>query len=335
MPKNAANLGDEFRNIHDERDLLAYKAALAYYVQDETMETIRTRMGISRSTVSRLISYARAAGIVRIQVCPVNLPDSRLAAALEKRFPIRAQVVNCSPQQTQSQVLNNVTKVAAQMVSYLVKDADVVGIAWGNTTSEMAQHIQHKDLDSLTLVQLNGAASPETSGLNHISNILNEIAERWNAHTVHFPVPAFFDDPALKEAMWKERAVRRVLDWQEKCSLAIFSVGSLKGEIPSRVYAAGYLSPEELIKLQKDAVVGDVCTVLLRADGSWKDIELNKRATGATPDVLRQIPRRFCLAAGQAKAYPLLGALRAGVVTDLVCDNALAKRVLALAEANK
>ena len=236
------------------------------------------------------------------------------------------------PDTTQNRVLENVTKTAAQMLGQMVNDGEVVGIAWGNTTTEMAGHITQKDVDNVTLVQLNGAASTETSGIAHVGGILARMAYQWKANIVQFPVPAFFDDPATKEALWREGSVRRVLNWQEKCTLAVFSVGALRAEIPSHVYAAGYLSRSELNKLALDKVVGDVCTVLIRPDGSWSDISLNRRATGPSPDQLRRIPRRFCVVAGKNKAQSLLGALNAGVATDLVCDKAIAEKVWALAK---
>ena len=201
-----------------------------------------------------------------------------------------------------------------------------------STTTEMAGHITQKDVDNVTLVQLNGAASTETSGIAHVGGILARMAYQWKANIVQFPVPAFFDNPDTKEALWREGAVRRVLNWQEKCTLAVFSVGALRAEIPSHVYAAGYLTRSELNKLALDKVVGDVCTVLIRPDGSWRDISLNRRATGPTPDQLRRIPRRFCVVAGKTKAQSLLGALNAGVATDLVCDKAIAEKVWALAK---
>ena len=72
--------------------------------------------------------------------------------------------------------------------------------------------------------------------------------------------------------------------------------------------------------LHDEGVVGDVCTVFLRADGTWQDVHLNERATGPTPVELQRIPRRVCVVAGDNKVAPLLAALRAGVVTDLVVD---------------
>lgn len=332
LSKDVKPTEEHFSEESTTRDELARSAALAYYVQGQTMEAIRRRMGVSRSTVSRLLSYARKRGIVTISVQTNNVPHTRLERQLQERFGVNVHIVEMPPDTTQNRVLENVTKTAAQILGQLVNDGEIVGIAWGNTTTEMAGHITQKDVDNVTLVQLNGAASTETSGIAHVGGILARMAYQWKANIVQFPVPAFFDNPDTKEALWREGSVRRVLNWQEKCTLAVFSVGALRAEIPSHVYAAGYLSRSELNKLALDKVVGDVCTVLIRPDGSWRDISLNRRATGPTPDQLRRIPRRFCVVAGKNKAQSLLGALNAGVATDLVCDKAIAEKVWTLAK---
>ena len=78
-----------------------------------------------------------------------------------------------------------------------------------------------------------------------------------------------------------------------------------------------------------DGVVGDVCTVLIREDGST-NMPLNERASGPNPATLKKIPRRLCVVSGASKALPLLGALRAGVATDLVLDDGAAHELLDL-----
>ena len=47
---------------------LMYSAASLYYLQDSTQAEIAEHLGMSRATVSRLLSEARRVGIVRIDV---------------------------------------------------------------------------------------------------------------------------------------------------------------------------------------------------------------------------------------------------------------------------
>ena len=103
----------------------------------------------------------------------------------------------------------------------------------------------------------------------------------------------------------------------------------MSARLPSHVYSGGFLEPIEIASAQNDGVVGDVCTVLIREDGST-NMPLNERASGPTPDTLKKIPRRLCVVSGASKALPLLGALRAGVATDLVLDDGAAHELLDL-----
>ena len=124
-----------------------------------------------------------------------------------------------------------------------------------------------------------------------------------------------------------------MLAQQRTCTLALFGVGGLTGGTASHVYNAGYLDAADLSALSTQGVVGDVCTVLIREDGSYADIAMNARATGPTPQELRAIPRRVCVVAGDTKVPAIVGALRAGVATDLIIDSSTATAVLTRIEA--
>lgn len=206
----------------------------------------------------------------------------------------------------------------------------VVGVAWGTTMSEVAAALPVRQVPGLTVVQLNGASDPLREGPS-AAEVLTRMGQVLGARTISFPVPAFFDQVATRQAMWSERSVKRVLAVARSARLAVFSVGSLGADVPSQVYAGGHLSRADMTVLRREEVVGDVCTVLLRADGTWGDIDLNARATGPTPVQLSRIPRRLCIVAGTGKARATLAALRARVATDLVIDDATARAVLALA----
>ncbi|ARD41249.1 transcriptional regulator [Actinomyces gaoshouyii] len=356
--------------------LRAYEAASMYYVQGETMEVIAHHLGVSRSTVSRLLDRARATGIVRIE-----LTQPGGAGSIEGRFAslfgVRAQIVPVREGATEIHRLQQVAGVAAaRMVEITAELAErrasealgapvgagaddagmggaegcgrggleaapgpggrgvVVGVAWGTTMSEVSAVLPARQVPGVTVVQLNGATDPMEMGPS-AGEVLSRVGHALGARVVAFPVPAFFDHVATREAMWSERSVRRVLALARSADLAVFGVGSVvQGVLPSQVYEGGHVSRADRVALRREQVVGDVCTVLLRADGSWSDIALNARATGPTPAQLARIPRRLCVVAGRAKAPALLAALRARVATDLVVDDATARAVLDLASAS-
>lgn len=310
------------------RDNDAHEAASMYYLQGETMETIARHLGVSRSSVSRLLAYARETGLVRITVSAAPGERGTLAGELNRIFGIESTVVRVRDYDTGVNRLDNVAKVAAERLLDMIEPGNVIGIAWGNTTAEVTRHIPPIEVANTTVVQLNGAASAQGTGVRYIDTTISQAAESLGADMVHFPVPAFFDYEETREALWRERAVKSVLNRIENADIALFGVGAFDGDVPSHVYSAGYLEDTEIQRLRKDGVVGDICTVLIREDGSYEDMAINRRASGPPPSILKRIPRRLCVVAGESKAIPLIGALRAGVVTDLVVDDRTARRVL-------
>lgn len=302
-----------------------------YYDEGQTMDAIASAFGISRSTVSRLLRDAREEGIVRITLRPPGVRRvADLRSAITQRYGVRTHVVPTRSDSSERERLRAVATDAAGVVEDLLQPDQVVGIAWGTTVTAVVEQLAPRPVLGAQIVQLNGAVNTEGSGLANVSTVLDRAASRWAA-TVHpFPVPAFFDYPSTREAMWRERSVRRVLEMQRRCRLAVFGVGAFDSEVPSQVHASGYLTDEDLAQLRSDGAVGDVCTVFLRADGTWRDVRMNIRCSGPSPASLASIPRRVLVASGARKAVPLRAALRADCATDLVLDEATAARLLSL-----
>ncbi len=316
----------------DDREGRMLTAATMYYLQDEKMDAIARRLHTSRSTVSRMLKEARERGLVEISLRTPPTDATGAARAIKERYGIEVIVATVPEGAKEVDRLDHVARTTARVVSNWFDSEMIMGIAWGTTTSTISEHLRHKPTIGSTIVQLNGAANTRTSGSGYVGNLLGRFGDAFEAAVQYFPVPAFFDRASTRDAMWTERSVERVIEIQRSTDVALFSVGAIAGSLPSHVYAAGYLEPKDLKMLQSEGVVGDVCTVFLRADGSYDDLELNKRATGPTPAELMRIPRRLCAVAGSAKAAPLHAALEAGAVTHLVTDDITAGQLLAMSE---
>lgn len=309
------------------RDELAYRAAELYYGAGETMESIAAGLGVSRSTVSRLLQAARDEGLVRITLAPP--PGSSLGRRLHRAYGVTAHVVAVRPGSAPAHQLEPVALRAAALVEEAMRPGAVLGLAWGTTVAAVVSRLRRTPCPGSEVVQLNGSAHSHGSGIPYSSSILEAAAAAFDSDVHHFPVPAFFDFPETKRALWRERSVRAVLERQARCDLAVFGVGAFGGNSPSHVYNAGYLDDAEVAALAREGVAGDVCTVLLRTEGSYADIAINERATGPNPAQLQHIARRICVVAGVEKATATLAALRARVATDLVIDDVTARAVLA------
>ena len=307
----------------------ALSAATAHYLHGETMEAIARRMGVSRSTVSRLLKQARETGLVEIRVrSPLDAPRL-LAERLRRTLSVSAHPVPVPEEASDVERLDLVAAAAADLIGARIGSHETVGIAWGSTIAAVSRHLTPKPTTGTVFVQLNGSGNTRTTGLGYASDILGRFGRAFAAQVQQFPVPAFFDDPATKTALWRERSMRRILDVQAAMDTVVFSVGAAESTVPSHVYSGGYLEPAERAELAREGVVGDVATVFYRADGSSADIALNARASGPALALLAGVRRRICVVSGASKLRSIRGALAAGLVTDLVIDEPTARALLA------
>lgn len=316
---------DDVTNVRT-RDAL--RAAHLYYVQELTMEDIATEMRVSRSSISRLLAYAREIGLVEITVHPPQDGVDSLTERIIDRFGVTAEIVPTPVRAGDAERLARVARSAARRVASLADDNMSIGIAWGATVSAIARELPSRPLHNVHVVQMNGAANPMTSGLPYASSILERFASAFGADVQLFPVPALFDDPHTKDLMWRERSVRRVLDAQDDIGMFVFGLGSPRADVPSHVYSGGYLSGDDLHSLMRDGIVGDCATVFYRIDGSSSGIRLNERSSGPSLDAIRRIPRRLCAVSSLSKLDALKGALAAQLITELVIEESLARRLL-------
>lgn len=311
----------------DERSETALQAAQMYYLQDLTMEAIASELHTSRSSVSRLLGHARSSGLVDIQIRSPLGRASQLEDELRTKFGLTAHIVPVPDNTSSIDRLERVAMSAARILNRFFDSNMTLGVAWGSTMSAVSHQLIPKETHNSRIVQLNGAGNNQTTGILYASEILRHFGEAFSAQVQQFPVPAFFDDPRTKEALWRERSTKRVLNIQARMDVVFFGLGSPFAEVPSHVYIGGYLEAEDYRSLTEARVVGDVATVFYRVDGSFRDIALNSRATGPDLDTLRRVPRRVCVASGRAKLPSLRGAIAAGLITDLIVDEGLARRL--------
>jgi deoxyribonucleoside regulator len=314
--------------VTPEKSRDALRAAQLYYLQDLTMDAIARELHTSRSSVSRMLSYAREHGLVEIRVISPLDRFSVLQRDLRDRYGVNAHVVPVPDSTSDIDRLERVALSAARILTPYFDSNMTLGIAWGATINAVSRHLPKKETHNSRIVQLNGAGNTSTTGIDYASEILRRFGQAFNAPVQQFPVPAFFDDPKTRDAMWRERTTKRVLDIQRHMDVALFGVGSTFSEVPSHVYAGGYLDADDFAALEAAEVVGDIATVFYRLDGSYDDISLNARSTGPDPSVMHAVARRICVVSGASKITALRGALAAGMITDLVLDELAARTLL-------
>jgi deoxyribonucleoside regulator len=309
--------------IHD-----AVRAARMYYYQNMKTKSIAKEMNVSRSTVSRMLSYAKAEGLVNIQIVdPIEEPQ-RMEKRILERFKLeRAHVVPAPEIAGESVWLQRAAQYAAKYLNSLFESGMVLGIAWGTTLSAISTHLLKKTTHNAQIVQLNGAGNTQSMGIEYASEIIMRFAENYRARAHLFPVPTFFDFADTKKALWKERSMRRILDLHKRTDLLIYSIGAVNAGIPSHVYSGGYLEEQDYVELDRLNVAGDIATVFFKEDGSFTGIPMNERASGPNLELFRE-KYGVCVVSGLAKVRGLYAALKGSLMKELIVDEPTARELI-------
>ena len=307
----------------------ALRVARMYYYQNMTTGAIGRELGVSRSTISRLLSFAKEQGLVEFRIRDPRGRARSLEEEIQVRFGVRVVKVVSVPEVVgEREWLQRVAMFAANYMNSLIESDMVIGLAWGVTVSTISTYLTPKSTVNVDFVQLNGAGNTQNLGITYASEIITRFAQHYEAHAHMFPVPTFFDYPQTKAALWRERSIKRILEMQQRANILLYSIGAVQAGVPSHVYSSGYLEPRDFAELEEQKVVGDIATVFFRADGSYKDIPMNARTSGPDLSLFRQVDHAVCVVSGYGKVEGLRAALKGRYLTDLIVDEPTARMLL-------
>jgi len=314
-------------NDRQDMSYAALRVARLYYQQQLTTAAIAQELGTSRATVSRLLSFASETGLVEVRIHDPAAQPQQLESRIQQEFGLKAiQVVPVPPGASEQQCLQRVAQQAAAYLNTIVEPQSVLGVAWGTTLAAVADALIQKPVRELDVVQLNGSATGANFANAFGESIVSRLAQNFGARSHSFPVPAFFDYAATREALWRERSIQALRALQERARVLVFSIGAAR--TGSHVHSGDYLDEAEFQSLQADGVVGDIATVFFRADGSWRDIALNARSSGLELDRFQRAEHALCVVSGRGELAGLRAALRGGFINELVLDEPTAMLLL-------
>lgn len=299
-----------------------------YYRDHLTQEQIAGRIGVSRSTVSRLLAQAQRRGIVQIHVDSSQAKsfDVALERALENTYDLDEAIV-CEAENDPTPVLARVT---GDLLLRGLTDNTTIGLSWGRSVASVVDYlpVQEPLAKNLTVVSLSGGVGPTRPDI--LSNALVvKLAEKLNARAYTLNAPVIVQSPEVSQTLLSEPTIGPVLSLARSCQLALVGIGAV-GEF-STLSTLRYLDPELIRELTGLGAVGDICSRFYTFNGEPVMSEIDRRTIGVDIPTLKQIPRVIGITWGREKARAIVGALRMKVLNVLVTDEATAKDVLAYA----
>jgi DNA-binding transcriptional regulator LsrR (DeoR family) len=301
---------------------LVVRVARMYYEWGKKQTDIAEQLGLSQSTVSRLLNLAKEENIIRISV---NVPagvHTELEEELVRQYQLRdAIVVDASRERDDRMIEREVGTAAAYYLESVIRPNEVIGISsWSATLLAMvdAMHpVAHKN--NIRVVQILGGVGNPAAEV-HANRLTGRIADLVGGTAVYFPVPGVIGSEAGLHVLMEDAFIRETFQLFSSVSLALVGIGALE---PSKLLAesGNVFSMNELELLRANGAVGDVLLRFFDAKGQPVKTPLDGRVASMSLEQLRNVDRSIGVASGKRKQNAIRAALLGRYINILVTDH--------------
>jgi DNA-binding transcriptional regulator LsrR (DeoR family) len=319
------------KKLSDDRAELLADVAEQYFIEGKNQAEIAKLVGVTRSMVSRMLTEARRAGIVNIQIRRPMGFDRELQRELEERFNLSAAFVLNQRNIHSSRIKERIGKAAAVILKQYLKPNSQLGISWGTTVNAVVDAIDPEEFhetETITITQLLGALGAKDSNYD-AHTVLASLQRKFRCSAVYLNAPYIVENEAIAQSFLKTKNVADGIANAKKTDVALSSVGSLDISTSS-YFLAGYITTEDVLDMVQAGAVGDVCGFQIDEFGNEVCKEFRSRIIGISLEDYLNIPIRIGVAGGSNKALPLLGCLRGGFLNVVVTDADTAQQLLDL-----
>lgn len=322
--KSMENLKNyEAMSVQEKWNVLAMVANM-YYNAELTQNQIAERLYTSRSKISRMLKEARELGIVNVYIKEPWERNLEYEQRMMERFHLKNIRIIKQKDADEVNVRKVIYEASAYYLDSIIKEDMVVGISWGNTLYNIVKYISannHKNIP-ITVVPIMGAAnidSPEKDGLD----LSKDLASAYGGKYQYIYAPLFVKNKDIKESLIQDDNIKGALELAQNADVILTSVGSIVHKSWSN-----YLSSKTLDALERKGVIGHIGGHFFDIYGQELDTTLAERMIGIDFNKLEEHQEMVCIACGEKKAEPVLGAIKGNYISTLIIDEKCAEKIL-------
>jgi deoxyribonucleoside regulator len=307
-------------------ELLSIRAAELYYEENKTQDEIGQALNLTRWKVGRLLGQAKAAGFIRIEIIHPRARRLPIERRLRDELGLTdAIVVSGAGVANAEELQTRTAQAAADYLTTLRPVPRTLGVSWGRTLHEVAQHLRAGWATGVDVAQINGGVSLNRRAGTAASTAV-AIAQKGGGSATLLPSPAILERVETKQAIEADRVVAGVLDRARSASAYLYSAGA--ADASSVHVESGYISAADVDELVRKGAVGDVVGRYIDSEGNIVDPALDARTVGLTLDELRAAPQGIAVIAGRAKHAVADAVVRSRLCSVLITDEETANHVL-------
>jgi DNA-binding transcriptional regulator LsrR (DeoR family) len=311
---------------------LVIKICQMYYEENLSQKTISQMLFVSRPQISRMLAYARDAGIVTIRVNNPYAEEDQLERALVKIYKLRTvQVVNTFSKE-EYEAREIIGQNAGNRVASYLSCHKTIGIMSGKSVfhvinSALVAHDHH--LVFVSLVGGMGSAGAEW----HANYMAQSLAEKTGGKAYLLHAPLVMRNENAKKNLEHEEGIRHILDLAGNCEVIFAGIGQI--DEGATLIESGILNQDDLAFLKQTGATAAVGAIFLNKKGQVLDNEFTRRFIGIGVKQLQACPNVVAIAFGMEKICAIDAVLRSSLIHELITNMDTARALLDIQRGSK
>lgn len=307
----------------DELELMT-RVAWLHFLEGMTQREIASYLGLSQPKVARLVDRAQKKGIVKISIASPYRSCLEVEKKLSRLFPTLQDVL-VVPTPSQEAVFESLGRAGAWYLERVLKDGDLVGIAWGRTLKQVALSIKRAEVKHLKFVTLVGGLTSSAS-LNPYT-IGEKLASIFEGECYYLYAPAVVESEEVRNFYLQEQINRRTMDLARQAKWSLLGIGTVDPRYS--IYSlTGFIDYHEWELLRQKGAVGDIVGQFYDIEGRMVETPLHRRTVAIPLEDVKKMQNVIGIAGGLSKVEAIRGALRGGYIKILITDELTALKIV-------
>lgn len=309
----------------DRRRDDAARAAWLYFIGGRTQDEIAAQLDLSRQAVQRLVALAVSEKLIKFRLDHPIASCAALATALAERHGLTFCDVVPSDPEAPGTVAGVAGMTAVRLQRLLAARAPIiVCVGTGRTLRAAVEELETLDRPQHKVVSLVGAMA--AGGHASPYDVVMRLGDKVGAQRYPVPAPVLTETVADRQALQSQRAFAVLSELRAQARASFVGISEIGWQAP--IHRDGFMSDADIATLVEDGAVGEITGWPFDADGRPLDDPVSRRVASLPLEIP---PRRLTVVSGCGlqKVAPLRAALKGGLMTALITDEATAEALLA------
>lgn len=322
--KNRRGKSVKYKYMGKDKEQI-FRVIKKHYLMRMSQKDIARSEGLSTATVSRIIAGAVDKGYVEFTLKFPGGNVVEMENKIQELFGLKFVSVTKVDLDDLDIILRDISICVGDYLNYIVRDGDILGVAWGYTMSKVANGLKPHNIKDGKIVGINGGLIQNNTSIG-AEDIIEKFSRNFNAAGYRLMVPVSVDSAEAAWMLKKDSHLKQVFDLIHQANIVVFGLGGMA--LDSTMVRYGGFTESEFEKLKSDGYVGDIGGRFFREDGSPGDNGFNERIMGIELEEIKQKDYRIAVVALESKAEALYAALKNGYITSLFLDEKTARRLI-------